>query len=218
MTLKIAMAQINSTVGDLEENAEKIRRFIAEAKSQKANLVVFPELAITGYPPEDLLLENAFVERNKELLGELIEDNNFDIAGVIGFVDCKGKNLYNAAATFNRNKIVGVSYKTLLPTYDVFDEDRYFTPAKKEEILPVSIDLHGKEFKLGIEICEDLWDQDYDLKVTDLLARKGADLIVNISASPFHVGKIFERKNKLKKKSIKKQIAHILCESSRRTR
>jgi len=200
------MAQINSTVGDLERNVEKIRRFIAEANSLKADLVVFPELAVTGYPPQDLLLEKTFVERNKELLGELINDNSFDIAGVIGFVDYKGKDFYNAAATFNRNKIVSVSYKTLLPTYDVFDEDRYFTPAEEEEIEPVSIDLHGKEYKLGVEICEDLWDQDYDLKVTDLLARKRADLIVNISASPFHVGKIFERKKALKKKSTKHRV------------
>jgi NAD+ synthase (glutamine-hydrolysing) len=206
MTLRIAMAQINSIVGDLEGNVEKIRNFIADAMSQQADLVAFPELAITGYPPQDLLLERAFVERNKELLEELIYDSSFDIAGVIGFVDYKGKNLYNAAATFNRNKIVGISYKTLLPTYDVFDEDRYFKPTEEEEIRPASIALHGKGFKLGIEICEDLWDQNYDVKVTDLLAGKGADLIINISASPFHVGKTLERKSILKEKSTKNRV------------
>jgi len=121
----------------------------------------------------------------------MIRDNDVDVAGVVGFVDYKGKELFNAAAIFNRNKIVGVIYKTLLPTYDVFDEDRYFKPAI--EIAPVSVTMNGKSVKLGVEICEDLWDQNYDVKVTDLLTKRGADLIVNISASPFLVGKTLER-------------------------
>ncbi|MQY61732.1 NAD+ synthase [archaeon] len=199
--LKVAMAQINSTVGDLEGNVAKIKKYIADAKSCHADLVLFPELAVTGYPPQDLLLENGFVEKNKKLLEQMIRDNDVDVAGVVGFVDYKGKELFNAAAIFNRNKIVGVIYKTLLPTYDVFDEDRYFKPAI--EIAPVSVTMNGKSVKLGVEICEDLWDQNYDVKVTDLLTKRGADLIVNISASPFLVGKTLERNKMLKEKSTK---------------
>ncbi|MEM3551991.1 MAG: NAD+ synthase [Candidatus Bathyarchaeia archaeon] len=204
--MKVAMAQINSIVGDLKGNMERIRKFTVEAERSNADLVAFPELAITGYPPQDLLLERAFVKSNKKLLTEFIKENDIDIAGIIGFVDYKGKNLYNAAAVFNRNRVVGVVYKTLLPTYDVFDEDRYFKPAKEEEIKPILINLDGGEFKLGVEICEDLWDKDYDVKVTDLLAERGADMIVNISASPFYAGKRFERLKLLKEKSRKNKV------------
>jgi len=203
MTLRVAMAQMNSTVGDLEGNVAKIKKFLADAKTCHADLVVFPELAITGYPPQDLLLENGFVEKNKELLEQLIRGNDVDVAGVVGFVDYKGKDLYNAAAIFNRNRLVGIIRKTLLPTYDVFDEDRYFKPAKEEEIAPVSMVIDGKTIRLGVEICEDLWDQNYDVKVTDLLTKNGADLIVNISASPFLVGKTLERNRLLQEKSTK---------------
>jgi NAD+ synthase (glutamine-hydrolysing) len=201
--LRVAMAQINSTVGDLEGNVAKIRKFLADAKRCGADLVLFPELAVTGYPPQDLLLENGFVERNRELLEQLISGNSVDVAGVVGFVDYRGKSLFNAAAIFNRNKIFGVIYKTLLPTYDVFDEDRYFKPSKEKEIAPVSMVIDGKEVRLGVEICEDLWDSSYDVKVTDLLAKRGAELIVNVSASPFLVGKTLERNRLLREKATK---------------
>lgn len=203
--MRIAMAQINSTVGDLERNIEKIEESIANAKKHNVDLVVFPELAITGYPPQDLLLEDAFVKRNKVLLCDLIA-NDAGIAGIVGFVDYERKNLYNAAAVFNKDKLLGIAYKTLLPTYDVFDEDRYFKPAKEEDIKPVSLSIDGMKYKIGVEICEDLWDQSYDVKVTDSLARRGADLIVNISASPFYVGKRFNREKLLKEKATKNKI------------
>jgi NAD+ synthase (glutamine-hydrolysing) len=201
--LKVAMAQINSTVGDLEGNVLKIRKFLADAKSEGADLVVFPELAVMGYPPQDLLLENGFVEKNKNALEEMIRANEVDVVGVVGFVDYKGKDLFNAAAIFKRNKIVGIIYKTLLPTYDVFDEDRYFKPLVEEKIAPVPVTVNGKTVKLGVEICEDLWDTYYDVKVTDLLVRRGAELVVNISASPFLVGKHLERNRLLKEKATK---------------
>jgi NAD+ synthase (glutamine-hydrolysing) len=199
--LRVAMAQVNSTVGDLEGNVAKIRKFLSDAEKRRADLVVFPELAVTGYPPQDLLLENGFVEKNKKLLEQLIRDNNVDIAGVVGFVDYRGKSLFNAATVFNRDKIVGIVHKALLPTYDVFDEDRYFKPAKEAEIAPVPLDMDGKTVNLGVEICEDLWDKDYDVKITDLLAKRGADLIVNVSASPFFVGKTLERIGLLREKA-----------------
>jgi len=200
------MAQINSIVGDLEGNIEKINRFVADAKDCQADLVAFPELAVTGYPPQDLLLENTFVKRNKELVQDLINNNTIDIAGIIGFVDCQKKSLYNAAAVFDHNKLIGIIHKTLLPTYDVFDEDRYFKPANKEEIAPVTLVVNEEKFNLGVGICEDLWDQHYDVNVTDLLTEKGADLIVYISASPFHVGKTLERKDTLKEKSAENKV------------
>ena len=199
------MAQINVTVGDLEGNIEKIKEYVNHAKIYKADLVIFPELAITGYPPQDLLLENAFVKRNKGLLKELISHIS-DIAGVIGFVDYKGKNLYNAAAVFNGNKLIDTAYKTLLPTYDVFDEDRYFRSQSEEEIKPISINLNGKNFRIGVEICEDLWDKNYDIRVTDLLSKRGVDIVVNISASPFYAGKRFEREKLLMEKSRKYKV------------
>jgi NAD+ synthase (glutamine-hydrolysing) len=204
--LRVAMAQVNSTVGDLEGNVTKIRRFLGEAEKRGAGLVVFPELAVTGYPPQDLLLENGFVEKNKRALEEMIRGNTVDVAGVVGFVDYKGKDLFNAAAVFNKNKLVAVVHKTLLPTYDVFDEDRYFKPSRKEQIAPVSVTIDGKQVKLGVEICEDLWDSSYDVKVTDLLAGRGAELIVNVSASPFLVGKTLERNRLLKEKAAKNRV------------
>ena len=204
--MRIAMAQINSTVGDLEGNIEKINKFINDANKCKADLVAFPELAVTGYPPQDLLYENSFVKSNKELLEELIRNNTVGIIGVVGFVDYKGRNLYNAAAVFNRNKLIGISHKSLLPTYDVFDEDRYFKRQRTEEIQPIPVNFNGTKFKLGVEICEDLWDKNYDTKVTDLLAKRQAQIILNISASPFYARKWFEREELLKDKSIKNKV------------
>ncbi|MEM4169839.1 MAG: NAD+ synthase, partial [Thermoproteota archaeon] len=111
-----------------------------------------------------------------------------------------------AAAVFNGSRIVKIVYKTLLPTYDVFDEARYFKPALVSEIKPVLISFNTIKFKLGVEICEDLWDRKYDVKVTDLLANRGARLIINISASPFYAGKRFERLKLLREKSRKNRI------------
>jgi NAD+ synthase (glutamine-hydrolysing) len=207
--LRVAMAQVNSTVGDLEGNIAKIQKFIADGKNCGAELVVFPELAVTGYPPQDLLLEKSFVEKNKELLEKLIRSNTVDVAGVVGFVDYKEKSLYNAAAIFCRERLVGIVHKTLLPTYDVFDEDRYFEATKEAEIAPVPIVIETKVVRLGVEICEDLWDKKYAIKVTDLLVKRGAELIVNISASPFLVGKTVERSRLLKEKSTKNGVPMV---------
>ena len=197
--MKIAMAQINTTVGDLEGNIGKIREYMNKAMEGRADLVVFPELTIAGYSPQDLVFEKSFVKRNRELLGELISRSS-GIAGIVGFIDSKESNLYDAAAVFAGNELLGVVHKALLPTYDVFDEDRYFKPSKKEEIKPVTIDLSGEKIRLGVEICEDLWDENYGVKVTDLLVERGADIIINISASPFVIGKKFEREKLVREK------------------
>jgi len=204
--MRVALAQINSTVGDIEGNVSKIGEYMRRTLEHGADLVVFPELAVTGYPPQDLLLEKAFVKSQKERLIKMIRRNSAEIIGIVGFVDYRGKNLYNAAAVFNRNRLVGTVYKTLLPTYDVFDEARYFRPARREEIKPVRISKKGVEFNLGVEICEDLWDKKYDVKVTDLLAKRGSNIIINISASPFYAGKRFERLKLLREKARKNRV------------
>jgi len=198
--MRIGMAQVNVTVGDLEGNAKKIEDFIDMAKEKDVDLVAFPELAITGYPPQDLVLDREFVRRNKELLDSLI-DRNSKVAAIVGFVDRQGERLHNSASVFVGSKRVGVANKALLPTYDVFDEARYFEHAREEEIRPLRVSLGGQSFNLGVEICEDLWDDRYDMKVTETLVRRGADVIINISASPFYAGKTSERIRQLSEKS-----------------
>ncbi len=200
--MKVAIAQINATVGDINGNIAKIKSYLKLASVQLVDVVAFPELAVTGYPPQDLLYEKEFVKTNKESLLKLVEENKEkEIVGIVGFVDYEDEILYNAAAVFKGNKLTAVVHKTLLPTYDVFDEARYFKPSKA--INPVKVNIHGEEIAIGVEICEDLWDERHPVKVTDILAVKGADFIINLSASPFYVGKRFVRMKLLQEKSVK---------------
>ncbi len=152
--MKICLAQINPTVGAFKQNVSKICRFINVAKKRKADLVVFPEMCIVGYPPRDLLEISGFVDSNLKALEE-VKNNVVGISVIVGFVDRnlaeRGKPLYNAAAHIRNKKIISKHYKSLLPTYDVFDEDRYFEPTHNISIAEVS----GKRF--GISICEDTW-------------------------------------------------------------
>ena len=182
--MRIAVAQINVTVGDLEGNAQRIIKFIKKAENE-ADLVVFPELAVTGYPPQDLLFEKQFIRENKEMLSKIAESS--EIPCIVGFVDSHNGKLYNAAALINNRRIQGVQHKILLPNYDVFDERRYFTPGKSQSLFEIC----GK--KVGIEICEDLWEHQYDAKPTSNLHTMGAEIIINISASPYAAGKTQER-------------------------
>jgi NAD+ synthase (glutamine-hydrolysing) len=204
--LKICMAQINSTVGDLKGNLSKINNYIEKAEEGNGDIVVFPELAVTGYPPNDLLFKRDFVKKNKELLKELIKDNKSNILSIVGFVDYDGDSLYNSAAIFKKSNLINVVSKVTLPTYDVFDEHRYFKTMDEKQIKPITTMVGQNKIKLGVEICEDLWDTNYSLKVTDILVEKGADLIINLSASPFYIGKRFERKKILQKKAIENNI------------
>ncbi len=182
--MRIAVAQLNTSVGDLEGNTQKVCAVITKAE-QKADLIVFPELTITGYPPRDLLLEKEFIDKNREMLSKIVK--TCGIPCIVGFIDFHNDNIYNAAALIINKEIVGVQHKILLPNYDVFDEKRYFAPGDTQNLFII----HKK--KVGIEICEDLWEHHYDIKPTSTLQRMGADIIVNISASPFCVGKIKER-------------------------
>ncbi len=189
--MKVAMAQINPIVGDIEGNLRKVSENLEQARQQGVDIIAFPEMVITGYPPQDLLHEKAFIATNHEAINSLTKSTQGIIA-IIGFVDSDQDGLlYNAAAVYENGELLKIIHKTLLPTYDVFDEERYFEPG--ESITPVQVSFGNTNILLGVEICEDLWDEVYDVKVTDVLCSKGAQVVINISSSPFHVGKQFER-------------------------
>ena len=199
--MRIALAQINPTVGDITHNAQKILRFAAEAKRQGATLAVFPELAITGYPPKDLLLKPAFVEDNLRALREIAAELDPGLEAVVGYAERNanpvGRPLHNAVALLRGGKVVSRHFKTLLPTYDVFDESRYFEagPVSETENL-VRIGDPTAPVTAGLTICEDLWNDEkliprrlyHQNPIADLHAA-GAELLINASASPFVVGK-----------------------------
>lgn len=185
ITIRLAQAQINSTVGDISSNAEKIISYIKAAQVSGADIVTFPELAVTGYPPEDLLFKSHFIKRNEEALNNLAKYVD-DIIAIVGFVDKKNNGIYNAAGVLHKKRVVGIYHKMLLPNYSVFDELRYFRAGET----PSVFDING--IKFGIAICEDAWH------VKGPLARqvkKGAKLIMTINSSPYHIGKIKERES-----------------------
>lgn len=200
---RIAMAQINPTVGDLSGNVTVIRRWLAEARKAKADLVAFPELALTGYPPEDLLLKPRFVLDTRRALEALLPHCR-DLVAVIGFVADdlappgrsrkparvrSGRGpLYNAAAIVANGKLIAIYAKRHLPNYGVFDENRYFTAGTTHHLF--SINGHS----IGVNICEDIWQPEGPTKV---LAAAGAEVIVNINASPFHMRKSRQREQML---------------------
>jgi NAD+ synthase (glutamine-hydrolysing) len=180
--MRIALAQINTTVGDLDGNRERILQAVGEAKGAGADLVLVPELAVTGYPPEDLLLRPGFVRAADESLRELAREVR-DIVALVGFPHFDG-DLYNACAVCADGEVKAIYRKRYLPNYGVFDEDRYFAPARDLLLLQLGDTL------IGPTICEDLWQP--GPPATDL-ALAGAQLIANISASPFHVCRDRER-------------------------
>ncbi|HSY52971.1 MAG TPA: NAD+ synthase [Opitutaceae bacterium] len=192
--MRLGLAQINTTVGDLAGNRRQILDAYAVLVAQGAELVVFPELAVCGYPPRDLLFKRRFVPDTESSLAEIAAAIG-EVPVLVGFVETntsgQGRPFYNAAAFCRRGEIVLVARKCLLPTYDVFDEDRYFEPAAA----PRTVDFAGK--KIGITICEDIWTHPtistrrlyHGLDPVKLLAAEGCDLMVNLSASPWHHGK-----------------------------
>lgn len=176
--LRVALAQINTTVGDLAGNSARIIATIDDARGRGANVIVFPELAVTGYPPEDLLLKPSFVTDNIARLREIAEHTR-GIVAVVGFVDA-AEDIYNAAAVLADGEWVGTYHKRYLPNYGVFDEDRYFMAG---DTAPV---FRFGDVPVGITICEDIW---YPVGPATLQALAGARLIININASPYHQGK-----------------------------
>jgi NAD+ synthase (glutamine-hydrolysing) len=185
--LRVAACQLDLVVGDLEANVAAMLGALERAESEGADLAVFPELAITGYPPEDLLLKPGFVADNRKALEKLAARTG-RCAAVVGFVDA-GRDLYNAAAVCAHGSVQGVYRKRLLPNYSVFDEQRYFAPGADEPTLFV---VGG--VRVGVTICEDIWAPTGPM--TDQAAG-GAELIVNVSASPFYAGRLLERERML---------------------
>ncbi|WP_447973021.1 NAD+ synthase [Nitrospira sp. Kam-Ns4a] len=193
--LRVALVQMNPTVGDLVGNVRAITRWLREARLAGAELVAFPELAITGYPPEDLLLKPRFIEENRRALAEVTRHCR-DLVAVVGYVGEGGvaepepghpavvpagrHALYNAAAVICDRRLVATYWKWYLPNYGVFDESRYFHPGRRLAILT----LRGTA--VAVNICEDIWVPEGP---TRLQAAAGAEVIVNINASPFHIGK-----------------------------
>jgi len=177
-TLRLALAQFNSTVGDLEGNTRRILEWIGRARDLNADLVAFPELCITGYPPEDLLLKPSFIHDNLRQLQRVVEASR-GIAVVTGFVDLD-TDIYNAAAFGWDGRLQGVYHKVYLPNYGVFDEERYFQRGTRCPIF----ELGG--VRIGVSICEDCW---YPTGPIPVQARAGAQLLLNINGSPFHAGK-----------------------------
>ncbi len=182
-TLRLALAQINVTVGDLDGNTEKIIDYMDRARSLQADLVAFPELAVVGYPPEDLVFKPQFVNDNLERVHQITSASK-DITAVFGFVDRDDGRLRNAAAVISDGRLVDVYHKMRLPNYGVFDEERYFEPGTR---CPVYI-VNGTA--ISVNICQDVWDPEGPTKVQ---AAAGAEVIVNINGSPFHAGKRKDR-------------------------
>src|SRR6266850_3182125 len=184
--MRLALAQINPIVGDLEGNRALILERLAEAKDHAADLVVFPELAVTGYPPEDLLLRPGFIRAAEESVEEIAREARG--ATVLVGAPHFDRDLYNACYVCSAGEIKAVYRKRFLPNYGVFDEDRYFAPGRDLLLLE-----HGKTL-LGVTICEDMWQP--GPPATDL-SLAGAELLVNLSASPFHLSKDREREEML---------------------
>ena len=180
--LKFALAQINPTVGDLEGNFRKIQDYLQKARDLRADVVVFPELAICGYPPEDLLFREGFVRRAEEFILSLAQETK-DIIAIVGYPRLREGKLYNSASVLTQQKLISVYDKHALPNYGVFDEKRYFAAGDKATI------IEAKGIKLGITICEDIWEPS-PVAVT---VKSGAQIIVNLNASPFHIRKASER-------------------------
>jgi NAD+ synthase (glutamine-hydrolysing) len=213
--LKIALAQINPTVGDLAGNEAKIRAAYQRGVEAGVDLVLCPELSVTGYPPRDLLLKRSFITRNLELLVRLAAATG-KVGLLVGYVGRNehqpGREVTNSAALLQNGKIVTTRAKTLLPTYDVFDEDRYFEPASEN----VPADFNGA--KVGLTICEDIWnDEDfwpvrrYQHNPPVELAEVGVSIIFNISASPWHIGKNKTRFEMLRSIAHKTRRPVVLC-------
>ncbi len=182
--MRAGLAQLNLVVGDLDGNTERIIEAIKTAESDRCDLVAFPELAITGYPPEDLLLKPAFVADNREALTRVVAASGRCVA-LVGFVDQVGDDLFNAVAICADGRLVGTYHKQQLPNYEVFDERRYFEPGSG----PVELYRIGG-VRVAATICEDAWVADGPLAEA---GRAGAELIVNVNGSPFHAGKQRER-------------------------
>ncbi len=212
--MRVGFAQINTTVGDIEANARKILAAYHEASQQGAQLVITPELALTGYPPQDLVFKSGFVPQTLEQL-RILHERTSAIPLLVGYVDFNpkktGKPFVNSCAVLEKDRPIRKIFKSLLPTYDVFDEARYFEPADDQQ----PIELLGA--KVGITICEDIWTDKYlrhDLYHCDPVERLvglGASVILNLSSSPFSVGKPALRRAMVTELALQHRIPFFYC-------
>ncbi len=213
--MKIAVCQTNPIIGDFKYNVSLIKDATARAKQSGCELAIFPEMAITGYPPKDLLEKSAFIAVNLEQLKELASEIS-GISVLCGHVDRNpnrtGKPLINSVALIRDGKIVGKGGKRLLPTYDVFDETRYFEPSSESLIF----ELGGRRY--GVTICEDIWNSNdissipqYDIDPVSEITRKGIDVLINIAASPYDIDKGALRFKIIKNLSLKYRLPAIYC-------
>ncbi|MGE0445315.1 MAG: NAD+ synthase [Vicinamibacterales bacterium] len=206
--MRIALAQLNFTVGAFDGNFRRIAEAVARAGRERADLVVFSELATTGYPPRDLLTHDRFINRNLELLERVAALSTEALGILIGYVDRNpvpdGKRLYNAVALCHAGRVLERRFKSLLPTYDVFDEDRYFEPA--HQVSPIAF----KGRRLGVSICEDVWNGPtfwpkrlYERDPVAELAAQGAEIMINVSASPFELQKADLRRRMIREAAVR---------------
>jgi NAD+ synthase (glutamine-hydrolysing) len=184
--LRLALAQVNARVGDLEGNAAKVREYVDRARDEKAELVLFPELVLCGYPPEDLLLKEHFLLACREALADVAKATD-GIVAVVGFPE-RAEDVYNAAAICAGGEVQAIYRKVDLPNYGVFDEQRYFQAAESGGIVELG------DARVGLTICEDVWTPGPPLPAEALA---GAQVVVNASASPYHVGKGLQRERML---------------------
>ncbi len=199
--MRVLLGQINPIVGDIEGNTRRVLDVIEEARRRGASLAILPELCLIGYPPRDLLLRRDFIQRNLQAV-ERVADACRDLTVIVGFAqpiaEGTGTGIHNAAAVCCEGRVLQTYAKCLLPTYDVFDESRYFTPGRK--VCIAAVQAGAARVRVGLTICEDLWNDAqfggrpvYGMDPIAATAQAGADLIVNISASPFENGKHSER-------------------------
>ena len=205
--MKIGICQINPTVGAINKNKQLILDYYDKSIAQGAELVVFPELAVTGYPPQDLLLRDHFLTSTAAALDEIASHTSTPM--ILGSTLVENNNLFNCSFICENGKILGHYKKILLPTYDVFDEDRYFKSGDKSSIFELKISNESK--RIGLQICEDLWDQNYSIDLAESIKDSNADMIINISASPFGDDRLIERSNLIQEKVQKTGLPFIYC-------
>lgn len=184
--IRLALAQMNATVGDLAGNFKKITAYLEQARNLGVQIILFPELALCGYPPEDLLMNGSFIKSNREYLHKLLPYSQ-GLTAVVGFVETQD-DIHNAAAVLHNGQLAGVYRKYMLPNYGVFDEERYFKRGGSESIYKLD------DVRIGVSVCEDIW---YPAGPPEHQAANGAKLLLNISASPYQMGKIQDRERML---------------------
>ncbi len=199
--MRLALAQIDSVVGDLDGNRDRILTRLGQARDAGAGLVLFPELAVTGYPPEDLLLRPGFVRAAERTLAEIARETTGTVA-LVGTPHTDDDDVFNACAVCSDGEVKAIYRKQLLPNYGVFDEKRYFAPGRDLLLLRLG------DMLVGVTICEDMWQP--GPPAADL-ARAGAHVIVNLSASPFHVGKDREREDMFADRARDNSVFVALC-------